>query len=84
MVATTITVDKSINKLPVINQPPSVVESLNDIKEKTRADKEWTQSKIILKDLHQHYLKLSKSRLTSKMIFYVKLCCVIHCVLYLY
>lgn len=62
--ATTIAVDKSLPILPDIK--PSADESVSDVNEKTRIEKEWTESRIHLKDLHQHYLKLSKSRLTSK------------------
>lgn len=61
--ATTIAVDKSLPILPDIKLP--VVESVSDVNEKTRIEKEWTESRIHLKDLHNYYLKLSKSRLTS-------------------
>lgn len=68
--------------LPIIN-PQQTKESISSIVEKTNSDKEWTSSTIHLKDLHQHYLKLSKSRLTSiiicltKYAMCIKLCIVL-------
>lgn len=61
MVVTTITIDKS---LPIVSKIRPV-DGESEITEKT-VDQEWTEPKIQLKDLHQHYLKLCKSRLTSK------------------
>lgn len=60
---TTITIDKPLPIISEIRPPATDEESV--ITEKT-VDKEWTESRIHLKDLHQHYLKLCKSRLTSK------------------
>lgn len=62
--ASTITVNKSLPILPDIRSP--IIESVSDINEKPCREKEWTESRICLKDLHKHYLKLAKSRLTSK------------------
>ncbi|VVC38120.1 Protohaem IX farnesyltransferase, mitochondria,UbiA prenyltransferase family,Protohaem IX [Cinara cedri] len=62
-VVATIAVDKSLPILDV-RQPPTV-ETVSNANEKVNSDKEWTESRIHLKDLHQHYLKLSKSRLTT-------------------
>lgn len=70
LIAANITVDKHLPLLPDI-RPPAVQEP---IIEKTRNDKEWTESKIDLKDLHQYYLKLSKSRLTSNNAYCTVLC----------
>ena len=53
------------DELEKVMQEVSAVEPV----EKKRSDQEWTESRIYLKDLHQHYLKLSKSRLTSKNIY---------------
>lgn len=65
LIATNITVDKHL-PIPSVIQPPTVPEP---VIEKNRSDKEWTESRIDMKDLHQHYLKLSKSRLTSKNVY---------------
>lgn len=62
--ATTITVDKPLPLLPDIKLPP-IPESVIDVDKKNHCDKEWTEPRIHLKDLHQQYLKLIKSRLTS-------------------
>lgn len=70
--ATTITVDKPLPILPGARSPV-VVESVTDVNEKACSKKEWTESRIDLKDLHQHYLKLCKSRLTSKYTSYTKI-----------
>ncbi|NP_001153944.1 heme A:farnesyltransferase [Acyrthosiphon pisum] len=61
LIATNVTVDKHLPISSVI-RPPTVLEP---VIENNRSDKEWTESRIDMKDLHQHYLKLSKSRLTS-------------------
>lgn len=66
MVATTIVVNKPSVLLPTVKQPP-VDKSAKD-NEKTSNENDWLESRIHLNDLHQHYLKLSKSRLTSKCI----------------
>lgn len=63
LVATTITVDKPLPILPD-NRPPVVAPAVG-VNRKSCSEKEWTESRIDLKDLHKHYLKLSKSRLTS-------------------
>jgi len=73
MSATTITVDKPLSILPDIRQP-LVIESINDVNEKIDTNKEWTEARINLKDLHQHYLKLCKSRLTCINICHTKMC----------
>lgn len=62
LIAANVTVDKHLPILPDIRSPAA----LEPVIEKTRSEKEWTESRIDLKDLHKHYLKLSKSRLTSK------------------
>lgn len=82
--ATTITVNKSLPTLPDVKLPP-VIESASDINKKVAPDKEWTEPRIHLKDLHQHYLKLTKSRLTSKYIIYIyytKICNIKFCIFY--
>lgn len=71
-IVATISVDKSLPILPNVGQP-SEVETVSNANEKVNRDKEWTESRILFKDLHQHYLKLSKSRLTSKIICFIKL-----------
>lgn len=63
--ATTITVNKSLPTSPDVKLP-QVIGSVSDVSKKAVYDKEWTEPRIHLKDLHQHYLKLTKSRLTSK------------------
>jgi len=70
LIAPNITVDKHLPISSVI-QPPTVLEP---VIEKNRSDKEWTESRIDMKDLHQHYLKLSKSRLTSINVYRTILC----------
>jgi len=70
LITTNVTVDKHLPISPDIS--PSAI--LDPVIEKNRSDKEWTESRIDLKDLHQHYLKLSKSRLTSKNIYCTILC----------
>jgi len=70
LIATNVTVDKHLPISTVI-RPPTVLEP---VIEKNRSDKEWTESRIDMKDLHQHYLKLSKSRLTGKNVYCTILC----------
>jgi len=70
LIATNVTVDNHLPISPDIS-PPAILEP---VIEKNHSDKEWTESRIDLKDLHQHYLKLSKSRLTSKNINCTILC----------
>jgi len=69
-IATNVTVDKHLPISPDIS-PPAILDTAI---ENNRSDKEWTESRIYLRDLHQHYLKLSKSRLTSKNIYCTILC----------
>ncbi|XP_015365650.1 PREDICTED: protoheme IX farnesyltransferase, mitochondrial [Diuraphis noxia] len=61
LIATNVTVDKHLPISPDISSAAILDAAI----EKNPGDKEWTETRIDLKDLHQHYLKLSKSRLTS-------------------
>jgi len=70
LIAANVTVDKHL-PISADIRPPAVLEP---VIEKNLSDKEWTESRIDLKDLHQHYLKLSKSRLTSKNVYCTILC----------
>ncbi|XP_050426061.1 protoheme IX farnesyltransferase, mitochondrial-like [Adelges cooleyi] len=59
-----ILIDKSIPILPVIG--PDSLRSTDPALDAKSVDKlKWLETKINIKDLHLHYLKLSKSRLTS-------------------